>query len=174
MNCKELEVTAIAYLDGKLPPRQREAVESHLEGCSACRERIQGFSGVLGILSEWEDIRPSPFFHTRLARRIEQEAASEGWWGSLRQGWLFRPLANPVFAAALVAVVALAVVLLRYSPAPLETMTPEPPLPRVTAVSTVGVDDPTFYSKMPMLEDWDVLRNFEVLQELSDTPPANQ
>ncbi len=169
MKCKQLESTAMAYLDGKLSARQRETVESHLEGCSACRERIQGLSGVMGLLGEWEDIRPSPSFNTRLAQRIEQAGAPERWWESLQTWPLFRPLAKPLFATALVAVVALAVVLLRYSSAPLETMTQEPSLPMVAAVSAVGTDDLTLYSKMPILEDWDILRNFEVLQELRDT-----
>jgi len=174
MKCKQLESTAIAYLDGSLSSRQREAIASHLEECSACRERIQGLAGVMGILSEWEGIRPSPFFNTRLAQRIEQEATAARGWESLRFWSLFRPMTRPLFTTALVAVFALAIVLLQYSPAPLETVTQEPAAPMVAAVSAGGVDDLTLYSKMPMLEDWDILRNFEVLQELRDTQFVTQ
>jgi anti-sigma factor RsiW len=85
MKCKELETHAIAFLDGKLALSERAAVEAHLAACPACRERIQGFSSVMGLLGDWPAIQPSPFFQTRLAARLQAEPTSQSWWQSLWQ-----------------------------------------------------------------------------------------
>ena len=114
MKCTELETNAIAYLDGKLSARQRETMDRHLAGCSACRERVQGFLQVMGLLDEWEAIQPSPFFSTRLAARREEEAAARGWRETLWRRWLPWPVPGSVFAVAMAIVVTLAVVLVRF------------------------------------------------------------
>ena len=170
MKCTELETNAIAYLDGKLSARQRETMDRHLAACSACRERVQGFSQVMGLLGEWEAIQPSPFFNTRLAARLEEEAASRGWRETLWRRWLPWPVPGSVFAVAMAIVVTLAVVLVRYSPAP-----PIPSSSRQgaqTVTLAAGVDEVALYQDLPLLEDWEVLRNFEVLQELDNTRPV--
>ena len=170
MKCTELETNAIAYLDGKLSARQRETMNRHLAGCSACRERVQGFSQVMGLLEEWEAIQPSPFFSTRLAARLEEEAASRGWRETLWRRWLPWPVPGSVFAVAMAIVVTLAVVLVRYSPAPPVPGSSRQAAPTVTAAA--GVDEVAFYQDLPLLEDWEVLRNFEVLQELDNSRPV--
>ena len=45
----------------------------------------------------------------------------------------------------------------------------------MTAASTAGDDQPGYQDlpqDLPLLEDWEVLRNFEVLQELGNTNPV--
>lgn len=191
MKCKELETNAIMYLGGKLPPAQRDALEGHLAVCPACRERVQGFAQVMGLLGEWQNVQPSPFFQTRLTARLKEEPVSQSWWASLwqeralpepgRRG--FRPAARPLFAVALAVVMTVALVVFRYLPAPL----PVEPIGRanrplgitdpsaVTVASTAGDDQPGYQDlpqDLPLLEDWEVLRNFEVLQELGNTNPV--
>ena len=170
MKCKEMESRAIPYLDGKLAPRQREAVELHLRSCSSCAERIRGFSEVSGLLHEWEGMELSPFFNARWERLLEQDAASAGWWESLFRRLAPLPPGSPIFAVALLAVISLAVVLVRYPPAPPERLASPEPSPAVVSLAS-GVDELTLYRALPVLEDWDVLRNFEVLQELSSRNP---
>ena len=181
MKCLDLETNAIAYLDDKLPAAQRNQVELHLAACAACRERIQGFAQVMGLLDEWESIQPSPFFHTRLAARLKEEAASQGWWKNFWQVWVPRPVAGSLFAIAFAAVVTVGVVLLRYGPAPSPVEMTRTATPAVTVAANVG-DETALYQDLPLLEDWEVLRNFEVLQELpalgavegSNTTPVRQ
>ncbi|MGH8069478.1 MAG: anti-sigma factor family protein, partial [Candidatus Entotheonellia bacterium] len=38
MDCREAEAALDAFLDGELTDEARYAVESHLDGCSRCRE----------------------------------------------------------------------------------------------------------------------------------------
>jgi anti-sigma factor RsiW len=164
MKCRELEQTAIAYLDGKLPLSERGAVEEHLAACSACRERVQDFSSVMGMLGEWPDIQPSPFFQTRLAARLKEEPARQSWWVRLWEAAPAHRAARPVFAIALAVVLAIGAVLIEYSPGPLEsnesTGTPE------LAVMAASRDELPLYQDLPLLEDYEVLQNFEVLQAL--------
>ena len=167
MQCKDLESNAIAYLDGKLPAAQRDAMERHLTLCSACRERVEGFTQVMGVLDGWESVEPSPFFHTRLAARLAEEPVSQSWWSRLAvwEPWAPRPVAGSLFAIVFAVVVTVAVVLLRYSPTPTPIETTRSTAPTVTVAATGG-DEMALYQELPLLEDWDVLRNFEVLQEL--------
>ena len=175
MNCTHLEQSAIAFLDGKLAPAARRSVEEHLAGCASCRERVQGFASVMGLLGDWHDIQPSPFFQTRLAARLQEEPVYRSWWQTLWRDDLerpFRPAARPVFAVALAVVMIVATVLLQYSPAPLDSEQ-SGATPGVTLASAAA-DDLPLYQELPLLEDYEVLRNFEVLQVLSNTNPAAQ
>ena len=165
MKCKELESNAIAYVDGKLPPPQRDAVEAHLAVCPACRERVHGFTQMMVLLDEWQNVQPSPFFPTRLAARLKEEPASQSWWSSLWQERDLRPVTGSFVAVALAVVVTVAVAVLRYSPAPLDAGGGTDSQ-GVTVVS--AGDDLPLYQDLPLLEDYEVLRNFEVLQVLNN------
>ena len=173
MKCNDLETNAIAYMDGKLPPAQRNAMELHLAVCPACRERIEGFTQVLGLLDEWEGVQPSSFFQTRLTARLEEEAVTQGWWKNAWRAWIPRPVTGSLFAIVFAVVVTVGVVLLRYSPTPSPVEMSQPAAPAVAVVASAG-DETALYQDLPLLEDWEVLRNFEVLQELSNTTPVMQ
>ena len=161
MKCNEAEGFLIPYMDGKLAPRERVEVEMHLQGCSSCAERAKGFTEVSGLLDAWEGIEPSPFFDVRLERRIKQGSHSAGWLETLWSGLQSLPLGRPAFAAAMVAVIFLAVVLVGYSPSTSESLAGREQQPMVASLA--GEMD----YLVPVLEDWDLLRNFEVVQELS-------
>ena len=169
MKCNELESNAIAYLDGKLAPPQRGAMEAHLAVCPACRERVHGFTRVMGLLDEWPAVQPSPFFQTRLAARLQEEPASRSWWASLWPDRDFRPAAGSIAAVALGVVVTVAVVVIRYSPAPLDADAGTDS--QGVTVASAG-DDLPLYQDLPLLEDYEVLRNFEVLQVLNSPNPG--
>ena len=173
MNCKQVESRLIDYLDGRLARQEREAVEFHARSCSSCEERIVGLNDVFTLLDSWNGISPSSAFNDRLEQRLEAEASKMGWWGRLFPRLLPVPVGNPTFAVVLFAVVSLAAILIRYAPTPSEKVADAPREPYVASVAA-GVDDLTLYRKLPVLEDLDVLRNFEVLQELGGTKSLEQ
>jgi len=164
MKCRELEQNAVVYLDGKLTPPERGAVEEHLAACAACRERVEGFSSVMGMLGEWRGVEASPFFQTRLAARLKEEPASQSWWARLWQDAATRPIAPPMFAIALGTVLAIGAVLIEYSPGP-PAREDLSGAPEITVIAA-SPDEPPLYEDLPLLEDYEVLRNFEVLQVL--------
>ena len=166
MKCNEAEGFLIPFVDGKLASRERAEVESHLRACSSCAERASGFTVVSGLLDAWEGIEPSPFFNARLERRIEQDAVSAGWLAGLANALRNLPLRRPAFATAMVAVIFLAVVLVGYSPSTGERLAGRGQQAMVAALA-IEMDE-----LVPVLEDWDLLRNFEVLQELSTVSVA--
>lgn len=170
MTCQQIESLLIPYLDGKLSFRYRQGVELHLNACSSCAERGKGFSEVSGLLEEWKGIEPSAYFNARLEQRIAQETvAASGWENWLRQLAIL-PAGNPVFAIAMLVVISIAVVLVNHSPAPRQTLASQQS-PPVVAASMSGDDEVALYRNMAVLEDFEVLRNFDVLQELSSTQP---
>ena len=169
MNCQRLETLWVPYLDGELPAGQQKAVAAHLAACVSCAERVKGFAEVSGLLEQWPGIEPSPWFNTRLQQRLAQETTSAGW---LRNGFLrliAPPLHNPILAMTMLVVVCLAVILTTYSPAPPEQLASEQP--SVTVALASGLDEVSLYRNLPVLEDWEMLRNFEVLQELESKNP---
>ena len=164
MTCQEIESRAISYMDGRLSPQERETMAQHFQSCPACAERMQGFVHVSDLLGGWEDIQPSPGFHARLEQRI-QETASAGWWESFWSRLLPVPAPSPVFATVLMVVLLVSVVLVRYSPAPQETFARQQPAATASAGSQ-GVDELALSQNLALLEDWEIVANFEVLQEL--------
>jgi anti-sigma factor RsiW len=173
MNCKQIESRLIDYLDGKLTTREREAVELHARSCASCAERINGFTEVFHLLDSWKGMDPSPSFNVRLEQRLEQESPASGWWSGLVPRLIPLSVGNPIFAMALLVVISLAAVLIRYSPAPPEKLAGRQPEPFVASV-VASADDLALYRDLPFLEDFDVLRNFEVLQELNSPDPLHQ
>ncbi len=169
MNCKELERYAIEFMEGAAF-REREAVEQHLAACPACAERLRVFSDVSRLLDGWEGIQPSATFDTRLGQRIAAQPVAPGWWERLTGGLLRFPSASPALAGAALAVVLVAVALVRYDPFSLSTPATEPQPAPVTLVSA-DADELTLYQDLPVLENWDMLSNFEVLQELNGKTP---
>jgi len=167
MNCKQLERYAIEFIEGAAFP-EREAVERHLAICAACAERLQGFSDVSRLLDGWEGIQPSASFDARLGQRVAAQPAAAGWWERLTGGWLRFPSASPALAGAALAVVLAAVALVRYDPFSFPATEPQP---APVALVSPAADELALYQDLPVLEDWDMLSNFEVLQELNGKTP---
>ncbi|MBI2816107.1 MAG: zf-HC2 domain-containing protein [Acidobacteria bacterium] len=166
MNCEQIESRLMDYMEGALREQDHQTVQAHLHSCSSCAQRVEGFMDVFNVLDSWKGIEPSPSFNAGLRQRIEQESASAGWWGTVFARLIPLPAGNPVFALALLLIVSVAAVVVRYSPAPpATTLARQQP---TLVANAAGVDDIALYRNLPVLEDLDVLRNFEVLQDLSD------
>ena len=72
-----------AYLDGSLLPAAKREVESHLDGCRACRQEIQEFheaEGLMRLLVLDQPVAPAPGFYQRVRGRVEEEAARRAVW----------------------------------------------------------------------------------------------
>jgi anti-sigma factor RsiW len=169
MNCRQMESRAIDYLDGKLERKQAEAAARHLAGCPACAERLRAFSDVSSLLDTWEPVQPSASFNARLQRRILAEPSAAGWRDRLALWLPVNSFGRPALAGALLGLVLFAVVLERYTPAKSVPAYQTAAGTALVATTFEGTDDLTLYQDLPVLENLEFLRNFDVLQELQTT-----
>jgi anti-sigma factor RsiW len=148
MSCEKMEGKILGYLDGRLKAGEVREVESHLEGCAACRVRVNEFRVVSGLLDELPMIEPSPAFDARVRARVAAEPVKSAWWA-----WL-APSPRVAFAAS---ALALAMVWIG-------ARTGDQP------VAVNGQPDTAVQmeSDLPVLENYDVLSNFEALTDLPD------
>jgi anti-sigma factor RsiW len=72
MKCRIVQKKLSAYQDKELELREQEEVTSHLLNCRACREQYENLGQVWQTLGELEEIRPDPWFHRQLVRKIKE------------------------------------------------------------------------------------------------------
>jgi anti-sigma factor RsiW len=144
-----MESRILGYVGGRLKEGERLELEEHLAECAPCALRVNEFSAVSALLDELPLIEPSPEFDMRVHARVAAEpAAKANWWA-----WLhFSP--RIAFAAAMLLLMALWV--------GYRTGTPTPP--------AIQNDDQAMMQDFPVLEDHDVLQNFEPLKDLPPGP----
>jgi anti-sigma factor RsiW len=148
MSCEKMESRILAYVDGQLKESERPDVEKHLTACAPCRLRVEEFRAVSSLLEELPVIEPSPGFDARVRALVAAEPVKTNWWA-----WLRVP-PRVAFAASALLVASL---VFGY-----RSRIAEP---------VVHVDDAQMMQDLPVLEDHDVLTNFEPLKELP--PPAD-
>jgi anti-sigma factor RsiW len=148
MSCEKMESRILAYVDGRLKESERPDVEKHLAACPLCRLRVEEFRAVSSLLEELPVIEPSPAFDARVRALVAAEPVKTNWWA-----WLRVP-PRVAFAASALLVASL---VFGY-----RSRIAEP---------VVHVDDAQMMQDLPVLEDHDVLTNFEPLKELP--PPAD-
>ena len=147
-----MEERILPYVDGRLKASEARDVETHLEGCAACRLRVNEFRAVTGLLDELPEIEPSAAFDVRVYALVAAEPAKRNWWA-----WL-APSPRVAFAASMLLVA---------------TVWIGSQGGRQTASVDMGsnVDSGTIAVKdLPVLQDYDVLSNFEALTDLPDQP----
>ena len=148
MSCEKMESRILAYVDGRLKESERPDVEKHVAACAPCRRRVEEFRAVSGLLEELPVFEPSPAFDARVRALVAAEPVKSNWWA-----WLRVP-PRVAFAASALLVASL---LFGYRSRMVEPV--------------VHVDDAQMMQDLPVLEDHDVLTNFEPLKELP--PPAD-
>src|SRR5713226_7283827 len=151
MNCAWMETRLIAYLDGRAEETERHEVEAHLGTCAVCRARAEGFRRVWDILDEVPMVEPSPAFESRLRERIGAETRPRV------LGWLV-PFPRLAFAVSLLIILSLWVSSL-------------PPAVGNGPNASRGEEEFTMINDLRVLEDYDVVVNFEALSELPPTQP---
>ena len=132
-----MENKILGYVDGRLKEGERLEVEKHLAACPACRLRVNEFRAVSGLLDELPTIEPSPAFDLRVHARVAAEPARRSWWA-----W-FTPSPRVVFAASMLLLAMFWVETRQNQQQP-----------------QIAQDD------IPVLENYDVISNFEPLTEL--------
>jgi hypothetical protein len=153
MSCEKMESRILSYIDGRLKENERPDVEKHLASCAACQLRVEEFRAVSGLLDELPMIEPSPAFDARVGALVAAEPVKQNWWA-----WM-HVSPRVAFAASMLM---LAMLWLGFYQRP-----NVPPSP----FSNPQVADEQMMQDLPVLEDHDVLSNFEPLKEL---PPMAQ
>jgi anti-sigma factor RsiW len=144
MSCSRMEKKILGYVDARLKESERLEMEKHLETCAACRLRVNEFRAVSGLLDELPVIEPSPAFDLRVHARVAAEPVKQSWWA-----W-FAPSPRVAIAASMLL---LAMVWIGK-----ESGTTQP---------QIAQDD------IQVLENYDVLSNFELLTELPQPVQAD-
>jgi hypothetical protein len=90
MTCQEARENFPLFLYSELSFDDEELLESHVDGCEACRRELARERALHAALNDVE-LRPTPDVLARsrqeLARRIAAGPARESWWHKLRQGF---------------------------------------------------------------------------------------
>ncbi len=155
MSCEGMTNRIVTYLDGRAAAAERRELKAHLALCADCRSRVEEFRRLWVVLDELPAIEPSPAFDARLCERIATPLRPSPW------SWL---APAPRVLAAFAAMLLVAVWLAWQSP------TPEPAAR--TAEPGRSELEFTMIRDLQVLEDYDVLANFEALEALpvaSDT-----
>ena len=142
MSCGRMENKILSYVDGRLKENDRLEMEKHLAGCAACELRVNEFRAVTSLLDELPVIAPSPAFDVRVRARVAAEPAKQSWWA-----W-FAPSPRVAMAGALLALCIVWVGL------------------RPSGFGVTPATEAEINQNMPVLENYDVLSNFEPLTDL--------
>jgi anti-sigma factor RsiW len=156
MNCERMESKILGYVDGRLKESERPDVEKHLAACAPCRVRVAEFRAVSGLLDELPMIEPSAAFDARVYARVAAEPVKQSWWA-----WL-KVSPRVAFAASMLL---LATVWLGFY-----SQAPGPQLPWNDSKEA----DVQMMEDLPVLEDHDVLQNFEALKSLPPPVTADE
>jgi anti-sigma-K factor RskA len=153
MSCNRMESRILAYVDGRLKASEQREMETHLADCAACRMRVNEFRAVTNLLDELPMIEPSGAFDARVRARVAAEPVKQSWWA-----WL-APSPRVAFAASMLL---LATVWIGSRPG------------NTPAINPPSVDQDQIASDLPVLENYDVLSNFEPLSDLPDPVPSDE
>lgn len=156
MSCDRMESRILPYVDGRLKASEQRDVEAHLAECPVCRVRVNEFRAVSGLLDELPQIEPSGAFDARVRARIAAEPAKQSWWA-----WL-APSPRVAFAASLLLLATVWVGSRPGTPEGRPNYLAERPGPII-------IDS----NDLPVLENFDVLANFEPLTDLSQSAPGD-
>ena len=156
MSCEKMESRILGYVDGRLKENERQEVEKHLAVCGPCRLRVEEFRAVSELLDELPVIEPSPEFDMRVHALVAAEPVKQSWWA-----WL-RVSPRVAFAAS-----TLLVALLWFG---FYQRPQTPTLPWSNPVEA----DAQMMQDLPVLEDHDLLSNFEPLKELPQAVQAEE
>jgi len=154
MSCEKMESRILSYIDGRLKDTERLDVEKHLAACVPCQLRVEEFRAVSGLLDELPVIEPSPAFDARVHALVAAEPVKQNWWA-----WL-SVSPRVTFAASMLLVAALWLGFYQRPHAP------------ALPWNNPQVADEQMMQDLPVLEDHDVLSNFEPLKELP--PPVQE
>ncbi len=148
MSCSRMEKQMMPYVDGRLKASEQREVEAHLAVCPACRLRVNEFRAVSGLLDELPQIEPSSAFDARVRARVAAEPVRRSWWA------VSAPSPRAAFAASMLL---LATIWVGSRSSNVKTTDDST---NGAAAQTINPND------LPVLENYDILANFEPLTDL--------
>jgi anti-sigma factor RsiW len=147
MSCSRMEKQMMPFVDGRLKIGEQREVEAHLAACPACQLRVNEFRAVSGLLDELPQIEPSPAFDARVRARVAAEPVKQNWWA------VFAPSPRAALAASMLL---LATIWIGSRP------TAPGDHSQNVAANPANIDP----NDLPVLENYDILANFEPLTDL--------
>jgi anti-sigma factor RsiW len=150
-----METRLLEYIDGRLKEKEQREMEKHLAACPACTVRVNEFRSVSSLLDELPQIEPSAAFDVRVRARIAAEPVKQDWWS-----WL--GAAPRILVAASMLLLATVWVGHRQPDG-------------ANTASSNGRDETQIMQDqdLSVLENYDVLANFEPLTELPQPVSAD-
>jgi hypothetical protein len=152
-----MEKQMMPFVDGRLKVGEQREVEAHLAACAACRTRVNEFRAVSGLLDELPQIEPSGAFDARVRARVAAEPVKQSWWA------VFAPSPRAAFAASMLLLATIWI-----GSRPNNDVNPTNGGANGTAAQSIDPND------LPVLENYDVLANFEPLTELPQPVQADE
>jgi predicted anti-sigma-YlaC factor YlaD len=70
MNCKEVNINLIFYIDGELKPEKETELQEHLKDCHDCNVLLLNLKETLAIITKEKATKPNPFLFTRIQEEI--------------------------------------------------------------------------------------------------------
>lgn len=103
MNCDKVKELLWAYLENKTTAEETAEIETHLEGCAACREELAQQKEIKSALASLPDEELPEDYHTELMQKLQAERKVVPFPAKKKHGWKQMSM---IAAAVLVVVVA--------------------------------------------------------------------
>lgn len=103
MNCEKVKELLWAYLENKTTAEETAEIETHLEGCVACREELAQQKEIKNALASLPDEELPEGYHTELMQKLQAERKIVPFPAKKKHGWKQMSM---IAAAVLVVVVA--------------------------------------------------------------------
>ncbi len=96
MYCSDVEILLAEYVDGTLTSETKQALESHLRFCPACRELAEDAAAAVAFLSRTAAVEPPPELVTRILFQVPsmKPSLARRLFGRILGGWL-EPVLQP-------------------------------------------------------------------------------
>jgi predicted anti-sigma-YlaC factor YlaD len=143
MKCEDVSKSLIAYLDRRTNSADRGEIEAHLSTCPACWTRAEEFRRLWAVMDEVPGIEPSFAFDSKVRQRIAAEP---------RPRWFRWLVPQPRIAFSMALLAGLSIWMAKMPPNDLNSAGKGQDF---EAIKDLGV-----------LENYDVLTKFDVLDEL--------
>lgn len=103
MNCDKVKELLWTYLENKTTAEETAEIETHLEGCAACREELARQKEIKNALASLPDEELPEDYHTELMQKLQAERKVVPFPAKKKHGWKQMSM---IAAAVLVVVVA--------------------------------------------------------------------
>ena len=103
MNCDKVKELLWSYLENKTTAEETAEIETHLEGCAACREELAQQKEIKNALASLPDEELPEGYHTELMQKLQAERKVVPFPAKKKHGWKQMSM---IAAAVLVVVVA--------------------------------------------------------------------